>query len=271
MMKINSLVLLFLIVLSGCKSNKLEKAYKPRVLIAGEDFNTYAESPEDKFSIMKIVDDANSTTNDKDIFTIKFRDTVIQILPDEADSKLVKDKFSLAQFVNTQKTCLLVQLADGSGLVAPYYLITLKNKQPEVVRLYRPSNGKKDSQITKGLFRVGNSGYLINNDYFVTNVNAKVFAIKRQKATERIQGEFFIQSSDKKTLVFLTDDAFYQVHYPSGETLTVNFPSDVPHAKPALYSWVRANLNWKKNSSGISFLMLNDQGSDQILDMRRKL
>ncbi len=264
-------MLLLLIVLSACQSNQMEKAYQPRALVAGEDFNIYTKSAENAFTILKTVADANSKSSDKDVFTVKFRDTTIQILPDEVDKKLVKDKFSLAQFVNTQKTCLLVQLADESGLVAPYYLITLKNDQPEVVKLYRPSTGKKDRIITKGLYRVGNTGYLINNDYFITNVNAKVFPIKRQKPEERIQGEFFMQSADKKTFVFLMDSSFYQVHYGSGETSTVSISTEIPEAKPALYAWVQANLSWKLNSKGMSFLQQNDQSSEKIFDMRRKL
>jgi hypothetical protein len=270
-MKINFLALVLLIILSGCQNNKLEKAYQPRALVAGEDFNTYIKANENPFTIMKVIDDGTVSKDNKEIFTIKYRDTTVQIIPDEADKKTVVDKFSLATFVNTQKTCILVQLADQSGLIAPYYLVTLKNDQPEVVKLYRPSTGVNDRVVTKGLYRVGNSGYLINNDYFITNVNAKVFPIKRQKADERIQGEFFIQSSDKKTLVFLMNDSFYEVHYPSGETLTVAFSAGAPQTKRALYAWVQANFIWKKNERGISFLKENDQNADKIFDMRRKL
>ena len=270
-MQANFLIMLcFVAVLLGCKADKPEKVYHPRALVAGEDFNTYAKNDETPLAVFKQVEDGTikkvADTEANNILTVKFRDTIVQIQPDPADKGNVIDKFAVAQFLNTQKTSLLVQGADSSGLIAPFYLLSLKNNQLDVVSLYRPSKGKRDVKLTKGMIAVGRSGYLINNDYFVTYVNAKVYTIKRQNPDERIQGEYFINSADKKTFVFLMDDAFYQVHYPSNETFTQPF-KQAPSSKSALFSWVQANFSWQKNDKGISFLKQN-QDSDRIVDIR---
>jgi len=263
--------LFILTVLIGCRNGKTEKIYLPRNLTVGEDFNTYTKDNNIPFTVLKaIATEKPAKSADQEsvnVYSIKFRDTTIRIQPNEADKDMVVDKFAVAQFVNTQKTCLLVQLSDNTGLIAPFYLLTLKNNQLEVVKLYRASTGKQDKEVTKGMFSLGNSGYLINNDYFITNVNAKVYTIKRQKPDERIQGEFFLKSADKQTLVFLLTDSFYEVHYPSGETFTLPFPAALPNNKSALYSWIQTNFSWQKNNKGISFLMEN-KDNDRIVDIK---
>ncbi len=258
------------VILLGCEADKPEKVYQPRALVANEDFNSYAKNDESPFTVLKLVDDGTATKADvsekEDVLTVKFRDTTVQIQPDAADKNNVIGKFAVAQFLNTQKTSLLVQGADNSGLIAPFYLLTLKNNGLDVVSLYRPSKGKGDVKVTKGMISVGRAGYLVNNDFFITNVNAKVYPIKRQNPDERIQGEYFLNSADKKTFVFLLDDVFYQVHYPSNETFTLPF-NNAPSTKAALYPWVQANFNWQKNSKGISFLKQN-QDDDRIVDIK---
>lgn len=262
---------MLLTVLIGCQNGKTEKIYLARNLVTGEDFNTYTKENDNPFTVLKAIatkKPKKSTDQEfAEVYSVKFRDTTIRIQPNKADKDMVVDKFALAQFVNTQKTCLLVQLSDNSGLIAPFYLLTLKNDQLEVVKLYRASTGKQDKKVTKGMFRVGNAGYLINNDYFITNVNAKVYTIKRERPEERIQGEFFLKSADKQTLVFLLMDSFYEVHYPSGETFTLPFPVGVPNNKSALYSWIQTNFSWQKNNKGIYFLMEN-KGNDRIVDIK---
>ena len=269
-MKTGFFTLLLLVVLMGCQDGKVEQVYQPRALIAGEDFNSYAKEGDQPFTVLKLTEGEPIATADgkeiPEVFTVKFRDTTVKIQSNAADEKTATDKFAVAQFVNTQKTTLLVQIADATGLIAPFYLVSLKNNQLEVVNLYRPSTGKQDVAVTKGMVKVGNSGYLINNDYFVTNVNAKVYPVKRQNPEERIQGEFFIKSSDKQTLVFLMEDSFYEVHYPTGETYTLPFPSNAPKTKSALYPWIQANFSWQKNNKGISFLKKNED-DDKIVDI----
>lgn len=264
-MKTRICIALLAMVLFGCNTGPEKKIYQPRAIVKGEDFNTYGKTDVSPLAVFTSGDSVNP--GEKEVFTVKFRDTAIAIQPSATDKDFVADKFSLAHFVNTQKTCLLVQLADSTGLVAPFYLITLKNDALEVVNLYRPSNGKLDTEITKGMLRVGSRGFLINNDFFVTNVKAKVYFIERQKADERIQGEFFMHSADKETFVFLLDQGFYQVHYPSAETFMQPFPSQPPSAKPQLYRWVQSNFTWQKNSKGNSFLKA-DADDNRIVDIK---
>lgn len=267
-MKARFYAVLFIAGLFGCQQGQMEKVYHPRALTANDDFNTYPKQNDVPFTVLKpVVNEEQKTGSVKpELFSVKFRDTIVSIQINEADKNAVVDKFTLAQFVNTQKTCLLVQIADQSGLVAPFYLLTLKNDQIEVISLYRPSTGKQDREMTKGMIRVSSTGYLINNDFFVTNVNAKVYPIKRQNQKERIQGEFFLKSADKHTLVFLLSDSFYEVHYPTGETFTQPFTAGVPTNKGRLYSWVQSNFSWQKNGKGISFLKAN-MDNDRIIDI----
>jgi hypothetical protein len=268
-MKIQLYALLFSIFVCGCQDKQLTKTLITREISGNEDFNNYADKPENILTVVKSVDNGNTGKNADagELFTVKFRDTVLQIQPDTKDKDFVKDKFSLAEFVNTQKTALLVQLADETGLVAPFYLITLKGNKPEAVSLYRASKGNNDINVTKGMIRVGKSGYLINNDYFVTTVNAKVYVIPRQNQEERIQGQFFLKSDDKNTFVFLVPGAFYEVHYPTGDVFTQPLPKQAPKEISSVYKWVQDNFAWEKNGKGISFFKEVDQ--NKVVDMRR--
>ncbi len=258
--------LLFSLIASGCQPENGSKILVPREISGNEDFNNYAENAE---TILTVVThgDQGSAGSSEELFAVKFRDTLLQIQTDKADKNFVRDKFSLAEFVNTQKTAVLVQLADSTGMVAPFYLITLKGSKPEVVSLYRASKGNNDMKVTKGMVRVGKSGYLINNDFFVTTVNARVYVIPRQNPEERIQGEFFLKSNDKNTFVFLVPGAFYEVHYPTGDVFTQPLPKQAPREISSVYKWVQDNFAWEKNAKGISFFKEVDQ--NKVVDMRR--
>ena len=249
--------LIFLSILFfGCQSNKMEVTYVPQVISANTDFNFHPKERDIKLSLIKYSEAGNqkATKAVDETFGLKFGDTTIRIQLDDKNPESTYKEFSLAKFINTQKTAMLVQIADQSGLVAPFFIIAVKDGQLQVHQLYRASNGALDKDITRGLKAVGSSGYLINNDFFVTNVNARVYLIKRQNEAERIQGDFFLQSSDRRTLVFLVPSAFYQVHYPTGETFTQPLPADLPMANPAIYRWVQQNSSWIKNEQGVSFL-----------------
>jgi hypothetical protein len=261
--------LLFSIIILGCQDKTLTKTLIPREISGNEDFNNYPDKEENILTVVKYADqgDAGEAAEPGEIFAVKFRDTLLQIQTDKSDKNFVKDKFSLAEFVNTQKTALLVQLADSTGLVAPFYLFTLKGGKPEVVSLYRPSKGNNDIKFTKGMVRVGKSGYLINNDFFVTTVNAKVYVIPRQNPEERIQGEFFLKSADKNTFVFLVPGAFYEVHYPTGDVFTQPLPRQAPKEIGSVYKWVQDSFTWEKNAKGVSFFKEVDQ--NKVVDMRR--
>jgi hypothetical protein len=255
------------ILLFSCQQ-KQETAitYTPRVLTATEKFNEYKEGADSVFTVYKnnSKDQAEAISGTEE-FGIKFRDTIVRIQVSKADSSAVTDKFAYAQFINTQKTSLLVQIADHSGSKAPFYLIALKNGKLDVVSLYRPSTGKQDSKFTNGLVKIGRGGYLINNDFFITNVNAQAYLIKRQNSEERIQGEFIVNSPDKSTLIFLMANSLYEVHYPSDEVFIQPFSKPAPQSAD-VSEWVKDNFSWEKNKKGITFLKFSD--GDRIVDIK---
>lgn len=255
-------------VFFGCQSSKTEVTYIPKIISANTDFNFHPKETDVKLSLVKYVPPANATTTgeEKETFSVKFGDTTVRIQLDNKDPESAHKEFSFAKFINTQQTAMLVQIADRSGLVAPFFIIAAKDGQLQVHRLYRASTGKLDKEITRGVKAVGSSGHLVNNDYFVTNVNAKVYLIKRQNPEERIQGDFFIQSSNRQTLVFLVPSAFYQVHYPTGENFTQALPASLPMVNAAIYKWVQATCSWVEDTNGISFLK-SDAGDNRIRNL----
>jgi hypothetical protein len=257
------------VVVFGCQSKKLEKILIPRTITTNEDFNFYSENKENILAVVKYEPESgkNLGKQEKESFGVKLGDTLIRIQPDPKDKNLVIDKFAEAEFMNTQKTAILVQAADSTGLIGPNFLITLKDNKPEVVSLYRASTGANDLRYTKGMIRVGSSGYLVNNDFFVTTVNAKVYLIPRQHPQERIQGDFFLKSGDKSTFVFWVPGSFYQVNYPTGDVYTEPLPKLAPKELSNVYKWVQDNYAWVKNAKGISFFKQIDH--NKVIDMRK--
>lgn len=258
--------LILSVVLFSCKQNEPTTAtYTPRVLTAYEKFNSDHGSTDSVFTILLNKNEA-STSEVKEEFNVKFKDTVVKIQINKADPNSATDKFSFAQFINTQKTTLLVQIADNSGLAAPCYLLAFKDGKLDVVSLYRASTGKDDAKFTAGLNKLGRAGYIVNNDFYITNVNAQVYPIKRQNPEERIQGEFILNSPDKFTLVFLTQKSLYQVHYPSDEVFNEQLSKPAPQSAADINDWIKNNFRWEKNKKGIYFLKFSD--SDRIVDIK---
>jgi hypothetical protein len=264
-MKIRLYALIIAVFLFSCKDTPKEKIYIPRPLKASEDFNNYPKNPQDVLKLVKVEAQAQNKDAAEETYSVRFRDSLVKIQPDEKDKTFLKDRFSLAEMVSTQQTAALVQLEGSVKAQAPFFLIAAKDDKLEVVSLYRASNGANDEQYAKGMIRVGRSGYLINNDYFVTTVNAKVYPIQRQNEEERIQGKFFLQSKDKMTLVFLTKDSFYQVHYPTGSVSSTPLPKKAPKSVENIYKFIQDNYRWVKNGKGIEFLQYVD--ADAIVDI----
>jgi hypothetical protein len=252
------------VFLFSCQQQELTATYTPRVLTANEKFNESIEGRDSLFTILAKKD--KNTSEIKEKFNVKFKDTLVKIQVNKADANSVTDQFASAQFINTQRTAVLVQLADNSGLTAPCYLIALKDGKLDVVSLYRPSTGKEDTKYTTGIIKMGRTGYLVNNDFFVTNVNANVYLIKRQNPEERIQGEFILNSPDKSTLVFLTPSSLYQVNYPSDEVLDEKFSKPAPQSDAERNNFITNNFRWAKNKKGINFLKFSD--SNRIVDIK---
>jgi hypothetical protein len=267
-MKKHFCVLLLIFTLFGCSKKEEGKVYLPGALTGEEDLNQFEQGKENSLSVYTYADQDQADENGKEeVFGIKFRDTTVRIQLDTSDKETVKDRFALAEFLNTQKSTLLVQVADHSGLTAPFYLVTVNHGKLEVLSIYRSSGGTNDRRFTKGLSRVGRSGYLINNDFFITTVNARVFPLTRQHPEERIQGLHFMNSPDRKTLVFLVGSSLYQVHYPSSEVYTQPLSADMPKTAAQLFPWVQNNYSWQTNAKGISFLKKN-KDDNRVIDIK---
>jgi len=254
-------VLLLSIVASGCQQKKdNEKTLVAREVTAAENFNQFSADKKNILSIFQNKDSEVKKRADRlpnAAYHVKLADTAISIQMNADDKNSVVNTFSFAEFLNTQKTCLLVQVADNSGLVAPFYVISLKDGQLEAVALYKASKGKEDKKFTKGLDMIGRSAYLINNDYVLTGVNSKIYAVKRQNPDERIQGKFFINSPDKETLIFMVGSSLYEVHYPTGKVYTLALPAKIPAENVDLFKWIQDNYSWQRDESGISYLKKN--------------
>lgn len=263
-MKLKLCAILFSIVILGCQREKEinEKTYTARTLVASESFNETPKKKEDILSVFK----SDSTNKPNGLqFSVKFKDTVLSIKADKNDVKTA-NKFGLAEFINTQETAVLVQLA-GNKAIAPFYIISLKNGSPEVISLNKASNGKNDLKYTKGLEEQRRSSYVINNDFLVTVVNGKVYPIKRQKEEERIQGSYFLNSPDKSTLVFLTPSSLYQVNYLTNEVDNLPVPSKITSDSTQIFQRIQSNYNWHKNIRGTSFLKENAD-DNRIVDIK---
>jgi hypothetical protein len=267
-MKKHICILLISLALLSCNQREEGRIYAPRSLNGKESFNHFQKGAEDALTIYTYTDQESSGDADKGkVFGIKFRDTTVRIQINKSDKDAVTDRFALAEYLNPQKTALLVQIGDDSGLIAPFYLISLKEGQLDVVSIYRPSSGGDDRRFAKGLSRVGRSGYLINNDFFITTVDAKVYPLTRQQPDERIQGLYLLNSSDRKTLVFLVGSSLYQVNYPSGEVYTQALSADMPKVAEQVFPWIQNNYTWQTNAQGISFLKKN-KDDDRIIDIK---
>jgi hypothetical protein len=247
-------------------SSKHESVIVPRVLTETERFNSYQEG--DALFIMKygtedrVKDDKNATGE----FNIKFRDTTISVQTNPSDKAAKVDKFVFAQYVNTQKTTILAQAAGKEGEIAPIYLINLNEGKIEAISLFRPSKGAKDKDYTIGLMKVGKTGFIINNDFFVTNVNAKAYVLKRQNPDERIQGVYFNLSQDKQTLVFLTANSLYQIHYPSNKANTQLLPADKSTTPDIAAVYIASNYKWVVENN-IAFLKKTGGDSNKVVDI----
>lgn len=264
-------VLLLSVLLMACHKEENGITYVPRVLTANEDFNTYHQENDNQLVISKYDDSNGGGTGKnpgglKDWFGVKFGNADVRIESGTEDQKIISDQFAFAEFMNTEKTCVLVQIANQSGLAAPVYLLSVKNHKLEVVSLSRPSKGGDDLRFMKGLTRIGNAGYIVNNDFLITRVTAKAYVLRRQNPEQRIQGEFILSSPDLKTLVFLTGSSLYELYYPTGEVFTQPLPKGMPSDVAEGYQWIQDNSQWAKNSKGISFLKALDP--DRIVDIK---
>ncbi|WP_316840343.1 hypothetical protein [Pedobacter gandavensis] len=260
-MKKSLLALSLVAIIFGCsKDEEKTKNYVPRVLAKNEAFNEYSEKKSDSLSIYKL-----NKPEQEEWLTVKFRDSTVSIQTDPKDPKKTTPHFTFAEFINTQKTSLLVQIADETTIVAPVYIISLKDGGLEVISLDRPTQPGPGEKSGLGINRLGRTGHLINNDFFITGVTAKAYLLKRQAPEQRIAGKFLLLSPDRQTIVFATPKELYQVNFITDQTLKQAFPGDLPSELPAIYSWVQNNYSFQKDKQGVSFLKKND--NDRIVDI----
>jgi hypothetical protein len=258
-MKITLYALFLSVVLFGCGSS--EKNYKAKPFAANEDFNVFPKSKKNVLTIVKTDSGASAAV---DRFAIQSKDTTITI--DDAPNAVAK-KFLVASFINTQKTAVLVQVANETGKMAPFYIIYLKDGQTEVISLNKPSKGAEDKKYTNGLEELTRSNILVNNDFFITTINSRVYPVKRQNPDERIQGKFFMYSSDKTTLVFLTANSLYQVNTATGEVFNLPLPAALINEPETLVGNIQRDYTWVVNANGTSFLK-KSADDDRIVDIK---
>jgi len=249
------LYLLTIALIVSCAADEtFEKVYIPHVINPGETFNEY---PSEKDSAITFNIHHEKTgkplgANPNIWYDVMFGDTLVKIQTDKANPNKTNGKFIRGKFMNTQKTSLLVQIADDFGLRAKFYLISLKNHDLSIAELRRQTTQEGDLNYI-GLIHLGSEGYLINNDFLINPVNSKVYFLKRENPEERIQGQYLLKSPDKGTLVFMRPYSLYQVNYQNDEAMTVPFGIDP--GQPGLYMYIQENYVWKTKKPGLSFLL----------------
>lgn len=260
-MKITLYALFLSVVLLSCGLGNTEKNYKARPMGTSEDFNVF---PKSKKNILTIVKTDSGALAYADRFAIKSKDTTITI---EDAANAPAKKFLSASFINTQKTAVLVQVANETGKKAPFYIIYLKDGNTDVVSLNKPSKGAEDKKFTNGLEELTRTSILVNNDFFINTVNSKVYPVKRENEAERIQGKFFMYSSDKTTLVFLKANELYQVNVATGETFTLPLPAELTSAPETMISNIQSDYTWVPNKNGTPFLKKNAD-DNRVVDIK---
>jgi hypothetical protein len=257
-MKLSFYCLLLSVFLVRCTYKENEKTYLPDVIQSNRTFNGYADEQDSTLTFTAHKDKSGTAVgaNPKIWYQVKFGDTVVKVQTNPADPASGNKKFIRGQFLNTQKTTLLAQIADSTGLAAKFYLIALKDHALQVTELSRPSTSQSNKALL-GLIEVGRSGYVVNNDFFVSYVNPKVYYLKRPNPDERINGQFFLKSPDSQTVIFLMPNSeLYQVSYATNEVYSV--PLGMDASKQGIYDFAEQNFTWIKNDRGVQFLMPNN-------------
>ena len=253
MKKLLTIVTVLLTCLGCTKEKTVERVYIPHIINPGEAFNDYPSEKDSSITFIMHQEKEGKQlgANPKVWYQVKFGDTVVKIQTNRQDPNYSNGKFIRGKFMNTQKTTLLAQIADDFGLKAKFYFISLRNHQLTVTELARQT-AKEGNLDNVGLIHLGGEGYLLNNDFLINPVNAKVYFLKREDPEKRIEGQYLMKSPDKGTLVFLRNSSLYQVNYQNDESTSVPFRIDP--TQPGLYMHIQENYVWKTKRPGLSFL-----------------
>jgi len=249
------LYLLTIFLMGSCADHEtIEQVYIPHIINPGETFNDYPSEKDSSITFIMHREKEGKTlgANPKIWYQVKFGDTVVRIQTKKQDPNYSNGKFIQGRFMNTQKTTLLAQIADDLGFKAKFYFISLRNHQLTVTELKRQTE-EEGNPDGIGLIHLGGEGYLLNNDFLINPVNAKVYFLKRENPEKRIQGRYLMKSPDEGTLVFLRPSSLYQVNYQNDESYSVPFRIDP--TQPGLYMHIQENYIWKTKRPGLSFLL----------------
>jgi hypothetical protein len=232
-------------VLFSCSTDVLERKLTPRDLKVNEEFN---EIPNNKANVFSFVESRSNSKTGKNEYFINYKDTLVSV---ELGEKQLLQRFVKPEFLNSQKTAVIVQASDSAGLASPFYILAANKGKLEAILLDRPFKNKRKNT---GLEKISRANFIINNDYLVTSINGKVYPIKRQIEDEPIKGKIFMLSKDGTTLVFLTNNSFYQYNYKTGESFNLPIPASLVNNKESIFGIVQRDYTWADNKNGTPFL-----------------
>lgn len=258
---------LVVLVLFLCSCNSGEEVFKTldaRLVKDKDIFDEELIGEKSPLSIYKVEAGPNVQETETP-FSIKIGDTTLAIQSGNDPAQRMH-KFRFAKFLNDQETCVLVSSMDSVVQQEKYYLIVAKGNAIEAIDLYRPSD-EVSRKLNNTESRIGGVATLYNNDIVLRRRDLKVFFLKRLNETERLPGNFVLQSPDRQTLVFQQQpDRLYQVNYLSGATSTIKVDPNLLSNPEGFHSWIRTDFSWKKDQAGNTFLKENN--NNEIIEMK---
>ena len=244
-------------------NNEVVKKINARLVQDKDIFDEVLKGDKSPLSIYKAQETQNTKAPDAP-FSVKVGDTTLMVQSSEDPSKGFH-QFRYAKFLNKQETCMMVSCVDSITQLNKFFLIVAKGANIEAIDLYRPTDDAGKA-INNQENRIGGEANLFNNDIVLRKSDLKVFFLKRLKETERLPGNFVLQSPDRKTLVFQQlPDKLYQVNYLSGAVSTLTVDAGRLGDSGNFHTWIRSDFTWKKDKAGNSFLKQIDE--NEVVEM----
>lgn len=244
-------------------NNELIKKVDARLVQDKDIFDEELKGNISPLSIYKAKAAQNAAESDAP-FSVRVGDTTVVVQSAEDPARSFH-KFRYAKFLNKQETCLMVSCVDSATQLNKFFLVVAKGNHIEAIDLYRPTDDAGKS-INNQDSRIGGEANLFNNDIVLRKSDLKVFFLKRFRETERLPGNFVLQSPDRKTLVFQQlPNKLYQANYQSGAVSTLTVDADKLSDSGNFHTWIRSDFTWKKDKEGNSFLRPID--NNEIVEM----